>query len=458
MPRDEKGAALTVLRDSAIEAHKAGDLDAAQRRYARYLALVPRDGGIWSNLGALFRSRGEPEQAIRAHMRALTLTPDAPGIRGNFANALTDVGRYDEAIALRRRILKDRPDDPQQKALIGRAMRGKGVYDDAIDYLSDVLLDHPEDAEIELQLAFAQLGAGDYEEGFRSYDARWRTGEMTAAQVPYPRWQGEDLTGKTVLVVPEQGFGDAVLMMRFLPWLKARCARVICLTEKPVARLFSRLPGADLAAPEVKRSAGIDVCLSPMDLPRLGLTGPEDIPPPTRLHVPEDSSERAAEIVGPHRDAFRVGVVWTGSVTYKGNAFRSFTHREFLPLTEVPGVQLFSLYKGPLVERFQADGSDAFLIDAGSTDRDLADCAAMMQAMDLVITSDTATAHIAGSLGVPVWTVLHWDPFWVYGHEGDTTPWYPSMRLFRQRTPLRWDEVFEEVRDALEDEIGGDEA
>lgn len=445
------------LRRAAVEAHKAGRLKDALPLYTRYLNAVPNDGGIWSNLGALFRTMGEQEQANRAHARAYELSPDASGIRNNYANALSDVGRYDEAIALRREILERAPGDQQQKALLGRAMRGGGDYTGASSYLRAALAEHPEDAEIELQLAFAQLGAQDYASGFESYRSRWRTEEMKPIKLPYPRWNGEDLTDKVVLVMPEQGFGDAVLMMRFLPWLKEKCAKVICLTERPMTRLFAKVEGADELGAELRHSDEIDFFVSLMDLPRLGLRGPEDIPAPTRLHVPEESSERAAAIVRPYKSKYRVGVVWTGSTTYKGNAFRSFTHREFLPLVEIPDVQLFSLYKGPMIEAFRADGSDAFIIDAGSSDADFADCAGMMQAMDLVITSDTATAHIAGSLGVPTWVVLHWDPFWVYGHEGRKTPWYPQMRLFRQTTPLCWDTVFAEIGDALDECVAGGE-
>ncbi len=455
MAEPGKSNPLATLRQKAVAAHRAGELDAAQKHYVSYLSRSPGDAGLWSNLGALFRTMGEPEQAIRAHMRAYAISPNAPGVRGNYANALSDIGRYQEALVLRHEILRAQPDDVQQKALIGRALRGMGDYDASIDFLQASHVTHPDDAEIELQLAFSMLGAGEYEAGFRHYQSRWRTGEMKSVKVPYPRWAGEDLKGKTVLVMPEQGFGDAVLMMRFLPELKERGATVVCLTEKPMTRLFAQVPGADVVAHQIKPSDDIDYFIPLMDLPLLGLKNPGDIPPPTRLSVPEDSSERAREIVQPYKSEFRIGVVWTGSTTYKGNAFRSFTHREFLPLAEIPEVQLFSLYKGPMLEQFHADGSGAFLIDAGSSDRDFADCAAMMQAMDLIITSDTATAHIGGSLGIPTWVVLHWDPFWVYRHDGMTTPWYPSMRLFRQQSPLCWEDVFDEVRAALEEEIEG---
>ncbi|KAA9006735.1 tetratricopeptide repeat protein [Histidinibacterium aquaticum] len=443
------------LRRTAAAAHRAGELDRARALYARYLADQPGDAAIWSNLGVLHRSEKRPEQAVRAHARAHALDPEGTGVLNNYANALTDIGRYTDAIGLREQLLEETPGDTQQKALIGRALRGSGAYDRAIAWLEEARAAHPEDSEITLQLALAYLSAGAYDRGFELYSARWQTGELTRREVPFPEWQGEDLTGKTVLVMPEQGFGDAVVMMRFLPWLRERCAQVIVLAERPLLRLFSGLDGADAVVASLERGAPVDVFLYAMDLPRLGLRTPEDIPRPAFLAIPGDARARAERLVRPHAETFKVGVVWSGSVTYKGNAFRSFSHREFLPLTDIPGVQLFSLYKGPGLDAFRADGSDAFIIDTGSTDRDFADCAATMCEMDLVVTSDTATAHIAGSLGLPTWVVLHWDSFWIYTHSGETTPWYPGMRLFRQSEPMDWSGPFARVRAELEDLLAG---
>ncbi|SLN66055.1 tetratricopeptide repeat protein [Roseisalinus antarcticus] len=450
-PTPDQGPPLTSadLRHAATDAHQGGDLDKARGLYARYLATAPRDSGIWSNLGALHRSQQRHDQAVRAHARAHALDGDSVGVLNNYANALTDIGLYDQAIPLRRKILEKAPNDVQQKALIGRAMRGKGDYPAAIAHLEQVLKEHPDDAETELQLAFALLGEGIYDAGFEAYRARWRTAEMKKQSLPFPKWEGEDLTGKTVLVMPEQGFGDAVLMVRFLPALKARCARVVFLSERPMARLFSDLEGVDQIVTGLEPSAPIDCYLNIMDLPRLALTGRDDIPPPARMATPPDSLARAASFVRPFPDAFKVGVVWTGSTTYKGNVFRSFSHTDYLPLVDIAGVQLFSLYKGPLLGAYREDGSDAFMIDTASTDRDFADCAATMAQMDLIVTSDTATAHIAGSMGLPCWVILHWDSFWVYTHSGEATPWYPSMRLFRQPRPRDWATPLGQVRDAL---------
>jgi tetratricopeptide (TPR) repeat protein len=443
-----------AMRDAAVAAHRKGDLDAALRDYAAYLALVPSDAGIWSNLGVLCRVQQRHDAALRAHQRAYALNPDGAGVRNNYANTLSDIGDYAKSIKLRRRILRDNPDDRNHLAMIGRCLRGLGRYDDAIAHLEPAIARFPDEAELRVQLAFAQLGAGDYAAGFRNYRARWQTNELTPRSLPIPQWDGEsDLTGKTVIVMPEQGFGDAVLFARFLPQIAALGPKVLFLAEKPMLRLFEGIDGADWVGAVLPPDLRPDCYVNLMDLALLNLKGRADIPPPVRLKVPPDSIARARGMVAPHADRFKVGVVWTGSVTYRANVFRSFSHTDLLALTDLPGVQLFSLYKGPALDDFRADASNAFIVDAGSSDRDFADCAAMMQQMDLIITSDTATAHIAGSLGVPVWTVLHWDPFWVFSHKGTKTPWYPGMQLYRQDMPRNWSAPFARIRKDLKERV-----
>ncbi len=440
---------LRDLRARAIQLQQAGKLDEASLCYARYLARAPRDAGVWSNLGVLHRVAGRHALSLRAQRRAVALAPEEVGFRNNLANILSDVGEYDASISERRWALERDPTNLNHKAMIGRCYRGLGQYKTAIDYLEQAIADHPNDVELKMQLAFAQLGQGDYATAFETYKIRWQAGELKQRSLPFPEWSGEALDGKTVLVLPEQGFGDAVLFARFIPTLKKLGATVHCLVERPLAALFEGLEGADHVGQGVSADTKIDCWLNMMDLAALHFKETSAIPSPTVLNVPQDSADRAQRIVDPFPDVLKVGVIWTGSVTYKGNAFRSFSHTDFLPLTDIAGVQLFSLYKGPMLAPYFEDGSSALIVDTGSDERGFADTAATMRAMDLVITSDTATAHIAGSLGIPTWTVLHWDPFWVWTHQGETTPWYPNMKLFRQKTPLNWTDVMAEIRDAL---------
>jgi len=440
---------LEALRNSASDCHRTGKLDRARAQYCRYLAQRPKDAGIWSNYGALMRAEGAFDKAVWAQEKAYELKPDDQGLRNNYANILNDIGRHEESIKLRNGLLEETPDDPMQKAMIGKSLRGLGRQKQAIEFLSNALKTHPDDAELNVQTAFAHFSLGQFREGFKHYQFRWGLEESNPRKMRIPQWQGEDLQGKTVLVLPEQGFGDFVLFSRFLSLLKQRGATVFLEVKKPLLRLFQALETADKIAVGFEGEPGIDVWMNIMDLAQAHFEEAENIPDATTLYIPDDSKIRAAAIVAPHLDKVKIGVIWSGSVTYKGNAFRSFSHSQFLPLTRLPGVQLFSLYKGPFLEPFQADGSAGFIIDTASSDRDFADAAAAMQQMDLIITADTATAHIAGSLGLPTWLVLHWDAFWFWKHEGENTPWYPSVRLFRQKYPMDWDEVFSRVEAEL---------
>jgi Tfp pilus assembly protein PilF len=442
------------LRQRAAEHHQAGRLSEALPLYAAYLGLAPRDSSIWSNLGSLFRSENRHDLALKAHERAYALAPENNSVLNNLANVLSDIGQYDRALHLRHQILKKTPGDAAQKAMIGKALRGKGDYAASIAYLEPAIADHPTYYELQIQLALSQLAARRYVEGFTTYDVRWKTGELTARKISQPKWNGESLAGRTILVLPEQGFGDAITFARFIPVLRRfDPKRVMLLCEKPLLRLMAEIEGVDWIGPEAAIDSGFDVWTNMMDLPPHAFAADPAVPPPTRLCIPEDSRQRARAIVGPHAGRFKVGVVWCGSVTYRGNAFRSFSHTEFHPLLDLPDVQFFSLYKGPELAPYHADGTSAFILDTASSDRDFADCAATMEAMDLIITSDTATAHVAGSLGRPVWTLLHWDAFWLWQHQGDRTPWYPTMELFRQSSPRDWSELFVRVKSRLEPEV-----
>lgn len=433
----------------AVALHRAGRHAEALPLYAAHLALAPSDAGAWTNLGALLRSTGRHDLALAAQERAFALDPQGRGVRNNLANILNDIGQHDRALALRRALMAEEPDDPAHPALAGKALRALGRLEEATRLLEAARERFPRDAELEIQLALTRLKAGDWAAGFRHFAARWRTGEIKPRSLSAPRWDGSPLGGRRLLVLPEQGMGDAICFARFLPVARARGAgEVSLLTERPVARLFQGLVGADRTGPGLP-SDGFDLWIDLMDLPALHFAGTDAIPPPARLHVPPDSRARARALLAPFAGKMTVGVVWCGSVTYRGNAFRSFPHTLFHGLLDLPDLQLVSLYKGPEAEAFRADGTAALIPDLGSSDRDLADCAGLMTELDLVVTSDTVTAHLAGSLGVPVWTLLHWDAFWLWGQTGETTPWYPSMRLLRQERPRDWAAPFARLREDL---------
>lgn len=436
---------LNDLANAALATHRKGNLEEAVKLYRLYLARNPSDAMFWSNLGALFRSQKNYDIAAACQRRALHLDPDSVSVTNNAANAFYDAGLIGESLALRRKALKAEPGKAENYATLAKCLRGLGRHEEAEAELTKALRVHPDDPELHIQLSFAQLSLGKYPEGFESFHWRWKGDEISLPDFNIPQWQGEDLTGKTILVTPEQGFGDTVLMARFFAPLKALGCTVKFACKPPLRRLFAELPGVDHFAESREELDSCDFWTPMMDLPRyLGCTL-ENVPAPAHLHVPADSAERARRIVAPFKDSFKLGVLWSGSVTYRANHKRSFSHQQFLKLADIKGLQMISLYKGPLAEAFHADGTSCVILDGASADRDFADSAALIRELDLVVTMDSAIAHVAGSLGAPVWDLLHSEAYWLYEPFDDHTPWYPSMRLVRQRESGNWDAVFDQL-------------
>ncbi|MBK0398438.1 hypothetical protein H0I76_04495 [Limibaculum sp. M0105] len=441
------GASFAQLHQRALDLHRSGKLDEAGAVYRRLLAGAPGNAQVWTNFGALLRRMGRLGPAIAAHRRALALDPGLVGARVNLANALADDAQCAEAEALRRELIAEAPRDPVRLRDLAAVLRAQWRQEEAIALVDGAEQEGWADDTCRLQRGLAQLMLGYWRDGFADFECRYADGEVSLpADVPWPRWQGEAIAGKRLLVLPEQGFGDAIVMSRFLPALCAMGAEVTMLVKPPLRRLFAGLAGIRLTD-AARRSDDYDFYTPNMSLPHLvGMAG--GIPPAPPLAIPSDSRARARALVAPFGLAFRIGVVWTGSTTFKGNHLRSTGPESFLGLAGVPGVQLFSLYKGPAHEAFLASGMAGLIVDACGADRDFADSAAVMDEMDLMITTDTAVVHVAASLGKPVWNLLSHEGFWLYG-KGETTPWYPSMRLWRQQQPGDWDELFARVEAAL---------
>lgn len=445
-------------RDLFREAYtkqRAGDLDAAEPLYRRFLARRPDYAPAWTNLGALLRKTGRLGPAIAAHRRAVELDPTSVHARSNLAGALRANGDADAAVALRFALLAEAPDDWRRISDLAVALRSARRYDEAIRLVDAAEARLGPDGNGRLQRGLARLTLGQYENGFADFEARYATDEVSLPRgVPWPRWTGQPIAGKSLLVLPEQGFGDAIVMARFLPCVAAMGAEVTMVVKQPLRRLFAELDGVARLVPHAARGEAFDFHTPNTSLPHLVGMPDGGPPPPPRLTVPPDSRARARHLVAPFRDRFRIGVVWTGSLTYRNNHRRATAPESFQGLAAIPGVQLFSLYKGPAHKDFVDSGMAGLIVDACGDDRDFADTAAIIDEMDLMITTDTAVVHIAASLGKPVWNLLQWEPFWLYGL-GETTPWYPTMRLFRQKRPGDWAELFDRVEAALRDRLSG---
>ena len=459
-PAGNAGVRLDQIRDPrqlralANKLLKENRLPEAIAAFTAFLERHPEDAGSWCNYGVALRKQGLYHAAELTYRRALELRPDDAAFLGNYANVLKDLDRLDESVEVHKKAVAGRPDDYLLIFNHGLALREAGRFEEALEIFDRCIAHDPDNAKYNWDRALALLHLGRMEEGWEAYRWRWEIGELPPPLYKSKPWHGEDLTGKKILMYPEQGFGDTILSIRFLPLLKALGPDEVILEVKPpLRRLFARLEGVDRMIEPKSEMSGFDYHCSLMDLPGRfkALVGP--LPPLPRFSVPAAAQEKIDRMLKPGGDRFKVGVIWSGSVTFKNNRKRAVGAERFLDLAKVPGVQLYSLQKGPTETQLKENGAGALIFDLGTRIDDFAETAAAVRALDLVIMTDSSVAHLTGSLGEPVWDLLNHTPYWVYGQKGETCQWYPSMRIFRQPEPSNWDPVFEQVEAALREAV-----
>ncbi|WP_448205818.1 tetratricopeptide repeat protein [Azospirillum sp. sgz302134] len=449
------------------------DDDGLMARLEAVLAANPRDGGAWSTLGLLLRRAGRLDAAIACHRRGLEFAPDNrsiwASIWSNLGNALTEAGRFDEGVAAQGEALRLDPDNATVLHNGVIALRKAGRFREALALIDQAFIRQaaeeraatPEPrwanllwANLLWERALARLQVGDYVHGFADYEARRGLSAFHGRTPSGPVWDGGPLDGRSILLSAEQGFGDALLMARYVPLVKARGGRVLYECHPELRRVLSGLE-VDGFVPPGAAAPPFDVEASQMSLPGLFGTTLASVPPPARLAIPQDARDKAARRLGAREPGtLRVGIVWSGRVTFADNGRRATSLSRFLRFAEVPGVRLYSLQKGPPEAELPDLGAGGRLVTPlGPELDDFADTAAVLEQLDLVIMTDSAVAHLAGSLGTPVWNLVQHVPYWIYGCSGEHTPWYPTMRLFRQGRDLDWGPVFAAAAEALRDEV-----
>ena len=464
-----------------------GKLDEAVASYQKALAIEPDNAGAHSNLGAVLQELGRLDEAVASCNKALAIKPDLAEAHSNLGNAFKKLGRLDDAeasyhkaLSIRsdyteaysnlgalynewgkhedaaascRKALTINPDFAEAHGNLGGALQKLGKFDEAAASCRKALTIKPDYAEAHSNLGIISLLMGDFETGWPEYS--WRQFEddsvLKIRAYPQPFWDGEDLTGKTIFVYPEQGLGDIIQFVRYLPMVRKRGGYVAFDVPPSMMRLFRDLDGIDIALKHGDLLPPFDCHIPLLEFPRLFGTTLDTIPASAAyLHADEELTDAWAERLGP-RQGFRIGLVWGGNPGHLNDHNRSTDPELFRPLIETPGVEAFSLMVG-------RDGEAARVFGDGLSDLaphlgDFADTAAAIAHLDLVISVDTAPAHLAGALGAPVWTLLPFNPDWRWMLDRDDSPWYPSMRLFRQETPGDWEGVFQEVETALRNEI-----
>ncbi|NJL01958.1 MAG: TIGR03032 family protein [Spirulinaceae cyanobacterium SM2_1_0] len=389
----------------------------------------------------------ELEGAIAAYRRCLELQADFLPARYNLGVTLGDLQQYAAAESELRAVLAAEASHAAAHCTLGHLYSQQARYREAIAHYEQAIQLEPQNAKAHHSLGINLLQMGDFARGWAECEWRWQTAEFVPFECPQPLWNGRILPTQTLLLHTEQGAGDAIQFARFIPLAAARCSRVLLVCVPALQPLFATLPGIT-----ERRSPGEIPCdafatYAPlMSLPHLlGITLenlPADVPylqaDPSRLSLPT-----------PANPGKRIGIVWAGSPTQANDHNRSCRLADFAPVLVVPGCEFFSLQKGDRAADLTDFASPTPIHDLAPDLHDYADTAAAIAQLDLVISVDTSVAHLAGALGKPVWTLLCHNADWRWLTDRADSPWYPTMRLFRQPQAGDWATVFTEVAAAL---------
>jgi tetratricopeptide (TPR) repeat protein len=462
--------------------------DDALASYDRAVALRPGYADAFYNRGALLEEMERWDDAVASYENAVALAPDFPQAHNNLGNALLAVRRYDEALAAFDRALVLKPHYAEALTNRGNVLRDLARHADAIashdralalkpalaeafnnrgsafhglrrfdeamaDYRRTLAL-VPRHREARASLGLTQLLLGDWEQGLENYEMRFLKRHNAARRPQHPAsdWAGEDLKGRRILAYGEQGFGDVIQFIRFAPILQAMGAEVTVLANRRLHRLLATVGEGIAFVDKVSPDDAFDFQIALMSIPRVLAVRPDTVPaPPSYLAADGRRTDIWRARLGEH--GFKVGLAWQGNPAGSVDNGRSVPLREFAALADVENVRLISLQKNHGVEQLDRkppsmivetpgfdfdEGADAFI-----------DTAAMMANLDLVVTSDTSIAHLAGALGRPVWIALKHVPDWRWLLDRAGTPWYPAARLFRQDRIGDWPGVVRQMAGAL---------
>ncbi len=418
-----------------------GRITEAVEAYCHALHQAPRDEAPWTNLSLCLGALGRHEEALAAAEAALVQAPRMVEALGARAAALRALGHATQALATLDLAIAADPGRAALHANRGNALRDLGRLADARDAYDRAVALDPGNADAQRVRAMCLLLAGDWEAGWPAWEWRKHSTEPSGTRhADRPAWTGaEDPAGRRILLHWEQGFGDTIQFCRYAPLLAARGAYVTLSVQGPLLRLAASLAGPNLDVVEDAREQtnGFDLHCPLMSLPMAFATAPSTVPPPAPLAPPPEMRAAWATRLGPKDRRPRIGLAWSGRPEHANDRNRSLAASELAPLLDrdADWICVQPTLRQTDEAWLRADGRIAFF---GADLQDFADTAALIATLDLVIAVDTSVAHLAGSLGMPVWILLPRDPDWRWLTDREDSPWYPSARLFRQTVAGDW--------------------
>ncbi len=428
-------------------AYQSGHPRQAVELITHALGLKPSTAVYHFNLGAAQAALGQLDEAIANYRLALRLQADFPEVHNNLGNALCRQDKLDEALTHLQETARVRPNDAETHNNLGIAWHRQGAFDKAMVHYNLAVEFKPNYDEAHWNRALLLLTLGDFQRGWPEYEWRWTQPRFKARGLAQPLWDGSPLAGRTIFVYAEQGIGDTLQFIRYASLIKERGGKVVFECQPSLPRLLAGAMGIDHLLAIGAPLPAFDVQAPLLSLPGIFHANLENIP----QSVPYLQAE--AELIEHWRQKLqavpgcRIGIVWQGNPENPHDKPRSIPLDCFAKLAAVPGVQLISLQCGPGTDQMRGRAADFPLLDLtpdlGEGGDSLANIAAIIHNVDLVISCDTAIAHLAGAMGRPVWVALPFVPDWRWLLGREDSLWYPTLRLFRQTSRGNWQDVFE---------------
>ena len=430
-----------------------GLLKEAAAAYRQVLRHRPNAADTHNNLGVVLVQQGKLAEAVKSYRRSLELRPKYADAQNNLGNALRQQGLFEDAEASLREALQIKPDYAEAYNNLAIALVKQERMEEAVTNYRQALQLKPDYPDAHKNLGLALLGTGEFAEGWTQYEWRWQSKDMPARKFDQPRWDGQPLEGKTILLYAEQGLGDTLQFIRYALLIERQGGRVLVECQKALIGLLERCPGIFRLVPHGEKLPEFQAQAPLMSLPGILGTSLDSIPAGVPYLSPEPDRVRAWGEEFKGLTGFKIGIAWQGSQKYQDDKFRSIRLVNFEPLARLPGTRLVNLQKGYGAEQLGEVGAAWGVMDFGKRVDEkgaFLDTAAIMKHLDLVVTSDSAMAHLAGALGVPVWLAVSKAPDWRWLLQREDSPWYPTMRLFRQTKRGEWRDVFERMAHELE--------
>jgi tetratricopeptide (TPR) repeat protein len=439
---------LTNKLQHAAQLQVARRFKEAEEIYRDVLRQHPKQPDALHLLGVIYAQAERMQEAIELIKRAIAIRPNASEYHNNLGNIYIRQGLTEEAMAAFSRAVELRPDYTKALSNLGGVLKKTGRYAAAMHAYERAISVTPTSGEAHWNMGLLLLLQGQLKRGWAEYEYRFEVPELreTKRQCSQPRWDGSDLRGKTILLHAEQGFGDAIQFARYIPLVAQKNGRIVVEVQPELQRLFASIAGIDVLVARPNPLPAFDVHCPLMSLPHVFGTTLETIPDRIPyLAVPGALKELWGGLAGTSRR--KIGLVWAGNPTHRNDRNRSIPPSILLELIRTTEADFISLQK-PRANDGMPNGQ---LTDFTDELTDFADTAAVIENLDLVIAVDTAVAHLAGALGKPAWVLVPNAPDWRWLLDRDNSPWYPTVRLFRQPRPGDWSAVVLAVADQLKE-------